>query len=282
MSGLLEIFPPQPFEPAPYGILSLRDPDVTADERWLSGFTYESRLCAAEVKILDICGGAAPVSVIQPSNTPRNRDYTPFVIEATDRCSTFGFLQHDIEKRAIDALEACTAKALEYEFWTGAAATTNGYTANRRLASTNSTDVTPAGGAAVKLRYGLALLEGALATCGCGTKGTIHATRETASALPVKVVDEHLETQLGNYVIAGAGYTGSGPTGTMPASGVWMYATGPISVLLGESTAVGEKLKQQVNRDVNTWEARAQRPAAVTWDGCCAFAVHIDLALDYA
>lgn len=281
MTGLLEIFPPQPFLPAPFGLLSLRDPDVTDDERWLSGFTYESRTCTADVRLLDICGGFAPVPVIAPSDAPRNRVFQPFAIEATDKCSTFGFGAHDVEQRAIDALEACTQKALEHEFWTGSLATTNGYAENRYLASTDTQDVTPGAGP-VKLRYGLAVLERALADCGCGTRGTIHATRDVASALPVKVVDDHLETQLGNFVVAGSGYTGAGPDGTDPSSGTWMYATGPVSVLLGKSEAVGAKLVQQVDSSNNTWEARAQRPAAVTWDGCCAFAVHVDLALDYA
>lgn len=282
MTGLLEIIEAPPFVAAPYGLLSLRDPDVTTDERWLSGFTYESRSCSSTVNLLDICGGADPVSIITPpEDLVRNREYEPFIIEAVDSCSTFGFLKRDVEQRAIDALEACTQKALENEFWTGDLAATNGYDANRSLASTDSVDVTPSG-SAVKLRYGLAILERALADCGCGTRGTIHVTRDVGSVLPVKIVDDHLETQLGNYVVAGAGYTGSGPDGTVPGTGTWMYATGPISVLLGQSEAVGASLKEQVDRSNNTWEARAQRPAAVTWDGCCAFAVHVDLALDYA
>lgn len=281
MTGLLEIFGPQPYEVAPYGLLSLRDPDVTADERWLSGFTYESRTCTANINLLDICGGSAPVNVVAPSSAPRNREFQPFVIEAVDECATFGFQKHDVEQRAIDALEACTQKALENEFWTGDLATTNGYTENRYLASLDTVDVTPAGGA-VKLRYGLAILERALGNCGCGTRGTIHVTRDVGSALPVKVVNDHLETQLGNYVVAGPGYPGSGPDGTIPGTGTWIYATGPVSVLLGPSEAVGANIAQQVDSSVNTWQARAQRPAAVTWDGCCAFAVHVDLALDYA
>lgn len=281
MTGLLEIIEAPPFVAAQFGLLSLRDPDVTADERWLSGFTYESRSCTATVNLLDICGGDAPVNIITPSDDPRNRTFEPFIIEAVDECSTFGFLKNDVEKRAVEALEACTQKALENEFWTGDLATTNGYTENRYLASTDTVDVTP-GGSAVKLRYGLAILERALADCGCGTRGTIHVTRDVGSVLPVKVVDEHLETQLGNYVVAGAGYTGSGPDGTIPGAGTWMYATGPVSVLLGPSEAVGATMVEQVDRSNNTWEARAQRPAAVTWDGCCAFAVHVDLALDYA
>lgn len=280
MTGLLEIIEPPPFEAAPYGLLSLRDPDVTAEERWLNGFTYEARSCTATVNLLDICGGAAPVEVITPPDGDANRTFQPFIIEAVDKCSTFGFGKRDVEKRALYALEACTQKALENEFWTGSLATTNGYTENRYLAHTDTVNLTGAGGP-VKVRYGLALLERALADCGCGTRGTIHVTRDVGSVLAQKVVDNHLETNLGNYLVAGTGYPGTGPDGTAPATGTWMYATGEVSVLLGPGDAVGRNIGEQVDRSNNTWEARAQRPAAVTWDGCCAFAVHVDLALDY-
>lgn len=282
MAGLLEIIGPPPFEASPYGLLSVRGPDAPENDRWLNGFTYEARSCTARVNLLDVCNGNPPVNVIAPPpGLERNRDYVPFVIEAVDTCSTFGFKQRDAEQRAIEALEACTQKALEAEFWNGNLATTNGYTSNRFLASADSTDVTPGGGP-IKIRYGLALLEQALADCGCGTRGTIHVTTAVGSALAVKKVDDHLETQLGNFVIVGAGYDGSGPDGAVPATGTWMYATGPVSVLLGESEAVGANIAEQVDRSDNTWEARAQRGAAVTWDGCCAFAVHVDLALDYS
>ena len=281
MTGLLEIIEPPPFEAAPYGLLSLRDPDVTAEERWLNGFTYESRSCTATVNLLDICGGAAPVEVITPSVVPASRVFQPFIIEAVDRCTTFGFGARDVEKRALDALEACTQKALENEFWTGNLAQANTYSDNRYLAHPD-TVILAGAGAPVKIRFGLALLERALADCGCGTRGTIHVTRDVGSVLANRVVGEHLETNLGNYLVAGSGYPGTGPDGTAPASGTWMYATGEVSVLLGPGDAVGRNIGEQVNRSNNTWEARAQRPAAVTWDGCCAFAVRVDLALDYS
>lgn len=282
MAGLREIVAPQALEPAPYGLLSLRDPDVTNDDRWLSGFTYESLECAAHLRLLDVCNGHAPYDAILPGDlSQRNLDYEPFAIEAIDKCSTFGFSKRDAEQRAIDALEVGTQKALEAEFWTGALATANTYASNRFLASSNSVDVTP-GETPVKIRYGLALLEQALASCGLGTRGVVHMTTEVGSALPLKVENDHLETQLGNYVVVGAGYPGTGPDGSAPGVGQWMYVTGLVSVRLGTSEAIGANMGQQVDTRVNDWEAHAQRGAAVYWSGCCAFGVHVDLALDYA
>lgn len=281
-----ENFPAQPLEVLPYGLLSLRDPTVTDDDKWLAGFDYESLSCSTEVNLLDICGGHDPLNVNEPNNDFRFLFYQPFTIEAIDRCTTFGYLKHDVEARAVAALEACTQQALERELWTGAIATANGYTTNRFLASPDSQNITPgstgdADGTAVKIRYGLALLEGALASCGCGTRGTIHVTHDVASALQLKAVDNHLETAVGNYVVAGSGYTGTGPDGATPATGQWIYATGPVNVRLGRSLPIGDSMAQQVDRTNNTWEVHAERPAAITWDGCCAFAVHVDLALDY-
>lgn len=284
MAGLREIVEAEALEPAPYGLLSLRDPQVTGDDRWLDGFTYESRACNHTVRLLDICGGNDPYDAILPADPapPAWRDYKSFAIEAYDKCSTFGYEQRDVERRAVDALELCTQKALEAEFWSGALAKANSYDDNRYLASSDfTTDLTPDPGTAIKVRYGLALLEQGLADCGCGTRGVIHVTPAVASVLPVKEKGDHLETQLGNYIIVGSGYPGTGPDGNLPGNGVYMYATGMVSVRLGRSEAVGT-LNQQVRTSDNTWEARAQRGAAVTWDGCCAYAVHVDLALDYA
>lgn len=281
MATLREIIPGKPLEVAPYGLLSLVDPSPGDNERWTGGFTYESLACTAEVNLLDVCGGNDPFPVQTPSDAPRNRDFTPFAIEAVDRCSTFGFAARDAEARALAALDACTGKALEHEFWTGALATQNGYDDNRFLASAASEDVTP-GGTAVKIKYGLALLERALGDCGCGTRGTIHVTRDVASVLGARDVNGHLETAIGNNVVAGTGYSGEGPDGTAPSTGTWMYATGPVSILLGDKFVSAAERKQNVDTNVNDWVARAQRLAAVTWDGCCAFAVHVDLSLDYA
>lgn len=274
-------FPAEPLEVTPYGLLSLQDPTVVDEPHWISGFYYESIACSASLNVLDVCGGADPISIVEAQRDFLFQHYQPFTIEAIDYCSTFGYAKHDVEARAIAALEAGTQKGLEYEFWTGTAAQTNNYVDNRYLASANSTDVTPTPGTPVKIRYGLALLEHALAGCGLGTRGTIHMTHDVASALNPKVVGDHLETPLANYIVAGSGYTGSGPTGAQPPTGQWMYATGPVAVRLGRSEVLGDKMSQQVDRSVNTWEVHAERPAAVTWDGCCAFAVLVDLALEY-
>src|SRR5689334_8365037 len=107
----------QPPEAAPFGLLSLRDPDVIADERWIGGFTYESLTCSTEVNLLDVCGGNDATNVVTAETDPKIGTYTPFVVETVDKCSTFGWTKRDVERRAVAALELCTQKAVEREFW---------------------------------------------------------------------------------------------------------------------------------------------------------------------
>lgn len=274
--------------PAPFGILS---PAATVIEdsspHWTAGFEYESLDCGTTVRISSICTAATGVTQIAGDPDDRWRSYHPFVIETSFECTTFGGL--DYEEYARKRLEACQQKSIEREFWTGELAkqedAANGADAwpNRYLASTNATDVTPTAGTPVKPKYGLALLEQALADCGCGVLGTIHTTRGTASALGLAGADATLMTTLGNRVIAGSGYTGTGPNGSAPAgTAAWMYATGPLTVRLGSVNATPDTRAQSVNTSNNSVKVYADRAAAVTWDTCCHFAVLVDLALDYS
>lgn len=294
MSNLLAILPPPPFEVSPYGLLSLpgqpgngQDTEGPDDLHWIGGFTYESRLCSTTINMIDVCDGSQKVNIITASAPASaystfNRTFQPYTIEAVETNTSFGFEARRIQDRAVMALEAATQKAIEYEFWTGATAKALGYTGNRYLASSEAQDITP-GGTPVKARYGLALLEQALATCSLGTRGVIHAPHSVASAmLPMPEYEGHLVTPIGNYIVAGSGYPGTGPDGTLPSTGTWLYATGAVQTLVGPTEVFAPEQVQTLDRDKNTFQARAHRAAAAVWDGCCTFAVHVDLTLDYS
>lgn len=278
-------------EPAPYGILS---PAVTVVEgnstRWESGFSFDSQGCATGVEIIDSCNPGVTAVAVEGDGDVRFRDYYPFAIRTEYRCSTMSLRPEEVEDLALRHHEACAQKAIEFEFWTGTLAklaaeewTGEGEYPNRYLASTGANDVTPTTGTAVKTKYGLALLEGALADCGCGVRGTIHATRAVASALGLKNNNDRLETTLGNTVVAGPGYTGSAPNGDEPDSpAVWMYATGPVTVHLSEPFVVPLERSQAVDIARNEIVYTVEQVVAVTWDSCCHSAVLVDLSLDYA
>lgn len=283
-------------EPAAFGLLSPAVPVVIDNSaHWLNRVNFLTVNCGVHVRLNSISSAVTGVDVVTPDpDAPLFRSYFPFDIEADFTASTFGFKYLDYDQIAKDYLELAQQKAIEFELWTGELAqkqktvwdTGNDSEAfpNQWLASTDAIDVTPAA-VAVKPKYALALLEQALADCGAGVAGVIHTTRDVASSLGVnlKVENKTLVTVLGNSVVAGTGYTGTGPDGTAAAgTAVWMYATGPVTVRLGPITATPDTRSQSVDVSKNTVHVYASRPAAVSWDSCCHYAVLVDLALDYA
>lgn len=283
-----------PAKPAEYGLLSSATSIVKdSDSHWINKFDYETLDCVTTVHLEAICNSSTQVTgVVQPpANRTLYRTYYPFDIVTEFECSTMG--GSDVEEIVRDGAEACSQKAVEYEFWTGAMAKAvadsddwdsgvDGAFPNRYLASPDAKDVTPTPGTGVRVKQAIALLEQALADCGCGIQGTIHLTREVASVLNLKPKGDTLETNLGTTVIAGTGYTGTGPNGTDPGtSKAWAYATGPVTVRLGDIEITPDKKSQAVDTRNNTIKYFAQQPAAVTWNSCCHAAVLVDLSLDY-
>ena len=278
-------------EPSEFGLINSKTLALS-EERWNGGIAIDSIVCNVSSRIFNnICSISSTSSAV--SGTDKSSGpilVRPFTIQADYECSTFGFLNQDYFEKAALGLDLCQSKLVESEFWTGALAqqddeidSEGNATTNRYLASQDAVDITPTTGTAIKPAYALALLEEALATCGCGVKGYVHATRSVASVLPLKHEDDVLVTKLGNYVIAGTGYTGTGPTGTDPGNGkAWMYATGPVSVRLGDTYIVPDNINQATDIRNNSVSVSAEKEVAVTWDGCCHFAVLVDLSLDYS
>lgn len=283
-------------EPSDYGILS---PATTLikdnDDRWIGGFTYPTIDAGASVTLAPISGGSsvlAGTEVITPEDGALPyRFYYPFDIKASMQASTMGSSPEEIYNNAELVLDTVTQKAIEIEFWRGIVARTltgvGASDGNRYLGSaagTDFTDVTPAGFATgVKARYGQALLEQALGDATIGSKGVLHAPRMLASILKVKDSDGVLKTNLGTSVVAGAGYSMTGPDGQPAAAGkAWMFATGPLTVRIGHISVIPGEMSQAVDTRVNTITYYIDRPAAVTWSTSKLFAVQVDLSLDYA
>lgn len=280
--------PAAQLEPAPYGLVN---PKTLVDEteRWESGFEQETIACNSDINLLDLCNTGAAANVKSAEGVFSLGEYKPFAVQSIVRCSTLGSRRVDWEDRALNALEACTSKGVEYEFWEGPlaqAAIADGDTdyPNRYLNNGDAEDVTPTPGTPVKVRYGLALLEGALADAGCGNRGFVHAPVSVASVLPVKEKDGVLQTPLGNYLIAGSGYPGTGTGLTNPSLGsrMWLYATGPVMVRLGDKEVSPGSVAEFTDSSTNTIALSAERAASVVWDGCAHFGVLVDLSLDYA
>ena len=283
------LVPTAGLEVAPFGILS---PATTtydhSDSFWTSGLTYEAMDAGVVVVNGTIMGtnpSADAVIVDNTDSTEHFKTYYPFDVKASIKVSTMGTDPAHIEASAKRALDVVTQKAVEAEFWNGdVAKLLTSDNDNRYLASAQSVDVTPTPGTAVKVRYGLALLEQAIAESPIGAKGVIHATRDVATALRLDADDSNtLKTELGTPLVAGVGYSKKGPTGAVaPAGKAWMYATGPVSVRLGPTIITPNKLNQAVDTRINNIEYFVDRPAAVTWSTTDSYAVLVDLTLDYA
>lgn len=291
MSRLRAYLPAPVHEPLPYGLLSAATEVVYTDDTWENGISFATDICNIAVTIKDLCNPDVISTVVSPVSgaSACYNDYYPFFVEATMTRSTLGFDVARAELTLAAMLELATVKGVEREFWTGAQAKAHNVSEpgnvypNRYLANTDALDITPIPGTPVKVRYALALLEGALANCSMGSKGVIHADRTVASLLNGHDEDGVLTTSLGNKIVAGVGYTGSSPTGAAPSGSVrWMYATGPVAVVLGDPYTTPEDMRQAVNSSVNTVSFTMGRAAAATWDGCCHYAVLVDLSLDYA
>lgn len=289
-----------PVEPALYGLLSPAAVVRTNDDpHFANGFDYETIECGASVRLESICAGITSVSAVNKSGGSLWRNYFPFTVETDFQCSTMGMSPEEVEAIADGYLDAAVQKAAEFELWTGALskaaeATTSydevarGPYPNRYLASSTAIDITPTPGTGVKIKYAQALLEDALGDNGLGIRGTIHASRLSAGLLGLtptgSTEDDYIVTKLGNYVIAGSGYSDTGPNGAPAGPGkAWMYATGRVTVTRGEKIITPDGARSQaVDISNNTTKYFASQVIAVTWNSCAHYAVLVDLALDYS
>jgi hypothetical protein len=285
------IFPAAKLTPAPFGLFSVADVKRhgISDGHWIEHFSQESEACAFDASIIDVCGGEDPIEVFNTTDADRWIDVVPFGIIAKDTCLSVGWSVQDRKARVIRQLELITPKAVETELWNGqyvqARNTTDALPdpeTGMYLASNSATTVVAG---AQRAKVGLALLEQALASCSSGFQGTIHMSPLVAAmiGMELQVEDDHLITNNGNAVVVGPGYDGRGPgDSAAPADGSfvhWMYATGPVFVHLGSNELITVTEGQATNTATNEMTYVAERPASVHWDGCCHFAVQVDIRL---
>lgn len=268
-------------KPAPYGLLGPASTvQVDTDPHWVMGLNH-STSDFVKVSVVRGEGDTAEEVVVVPGDGDFYRNEVPFVVKVQFQASTLGTTPAEVRSIVEMYLEAATQKAVEREFWTGDLR--EGVENSNHLASSAATVVNPATGSPVKTKYGLALLEQALGDKGIGERGVIHATRGVASALGMKGSNGRIETPIGNYLVAGTGYTGSGPDGELPGGDeAWMYATGPVVVKLGSADLYSEDLKTSVSIRDNTIHYTGYRAATAYWLNNSHFAVLVDLAADYS
>jgi hypothetical protein len=179
---------------------------------------------------------------------------------------------------------------IEREFWTGVLATAGNYPNNflANSADPNFVDLTPGGGPP-SIARGQQILEDYLQQNGFGGQGMIHVQAQSApNLLSARLVDgprpdtQQLLSVLGNIIVPGAGYPGTGPDNEAPATGTaWIYATDVVEVRVDSDENVKvfpETFAEALDRKTNLVRFRAEKFAAATWDGIIHAAVRVTLA----
>jgi hypothetical protein len=255
------------------GLLSVAtvlEGDAAGDgARWLNGVAIDPYPCGCGIVMPGIACVDDPAELegedVTASPDPDGwpTAFDPFLVYLPDSCSTFGLGPYDeFVGKLRTAFTAVQGAAIEGEFWTGTQVTTNPH-----LADGTSTEAGPPAG----IVEGVAQLEQAIAeSCRAGVIHMPVAAAVVAGAYGlVEVQGQVLRTvAMGTPVVAGAGYTGTGPGGdAAPDGSAWIYATGPVRVRLGDVT-IPDGIAQAMRRSINRVVVRAQRPALVEWDRC--------------
>jgi hypothetical protein len=220
----------------------------------------------------------------------------PYVLEAIDRCTTFGFEERDFKGRAERLLENGQHQGLEKEWWSGALAQAkelpNMYLTKKAETGWTPENLTPSGGAASVVR-GLQILQDALAECGFGGIGMIHVQRQTATnALTVADSDPHFTVKdnkmydlFGNLIVPGVGYNGKvGFEGKEAKEGnAWICATDLVAARVEDKPTIftptfAEMTDWGQAGEPNTVTTRAEKFGIAYSDGACGpFWVEVEL-----
>jgi hypothetical protein len=310
------ILPPDPVTPR-VSLLSSAAPMQTVgdsawqanvDARWPLGVAFLPHT-SFQAETVDICDGSTAnaqypggLSDLFPEQV--ETDYVPFQIEHGENVSTFGYEAFPYVQRAYAGLEAKTASAAEYEFWTGTLSQAKGYP-NHYLAMNRTTDtptagpvidLTPSGGA-VNPRRALGMLEQALSNAGtaapsgaqavvnvstgqamgAGRYGMIHCLPEMLANWYGGILHtdgRHLTTDFGTLIVPGSGYPGTGPGGITPAAGQsWLFATSLVYFRVGDPYLADPNFMDHIRRSDNTVLVKAQREVLLYWDHAAHFAI---------
>lgn len=238
-------------------VRSSRTPADSTSGRWVNGFAYVPEGIGL-LGVSDACSGDFEEMLHADAFTS---DWTPYVLTAEYRCSTFGFDQNDYKGRATRLLDAATSKLLEWEFWGGELS---------QVASLDNSFLMEFTGVAYNadtIESAIGAVENGLADCVVGGRGMIHLPPFVVPFLRSIVRREGnlLLTDRDTIVVPGSGYAryggGANPNATMD-----IYGTGITDVRLGEIIVEDDA---SFDRSTNTMVIKAQRYACVSWDELC-------------
>jgi len=285
MPPLFDVVPAPPILPSTIGLLPTLGQRVTiGGGRWEGGYAFEPNGCLTGGSQSNGCDADTTKDI---DSFPAVVQHVPSFVWVGGRCSTLGGMARaEIGPRVRASLEASQGSKIERELWRGDNASGDA-AVNLYLAggSPNFVDLTPGGSDVSPGGYALAALQMHLAQCAEGGRGMIHATRATVDIwLREYLVEANGNLLLdffGNWIVAGAGYDGSEPDGSVDASGetAYAYATGLVDVKLGDIVLLPslDAIEEAVSRADNGVQWIAERVAGATWDGCCHAGIRVGL-----
>lgn len=268
---------------SPYGLFSVAQLPTESDGHWQLGVRTEIGTCLPSGVTTDSCAVTGTGNKVQ-IDAMSTLGATPFTVYSIPACSTVGFVD-EARKYATDALINGEQRAVEREFWSGAAGTTPHLAANTQIISADGSieqsaaTTVVSGGASVDPVEGLGLLEEALGWC-YGAEGVIHAPPSVVTSWEARGLVRRVGSSLrspGNHLIArGDGYPGTGPDGSMPATSRWVYATGAVQLRRGPIEVRGSSSGEVVDRSKNDVVLVAERTYVINWE-CCHLAIPIKI-----
>jgi hypothetical protein len=245
--------------------------DITVTGTYPGPFTftfggqYASRNVSQITATHTFTGGTTPgitmATTVPGVRTPKvlyeddetNPSALPFTVYVIRECRPVGDWQR-AQSTAMKMLAAAEERGVEKELWTRMFA-----------AGAGAVDLT---GTLATPEVSLAILEESIRDRYDGA-AVIHMSTNLASILATRNAIErhgnHMETQIGNWVVVGAGYPRTGPSGAVPAAGSeWMVATGTVFVDRGTADVKGPFLVQSPLD--NTTTVMAERTYVAGWD----------------
>lgn len=257
------------------------NPSDGGGNRWERGFSFLPNDCDSNRCLpLTTCdGGFANGECDDAADLPDVVDTVPLYYSEFSQCSTFTNDPDDLTRRATAKLERSTSFNLEYEFWTGTAHTMWGLD-GQSLAGDSATLW---GGSDVPLVCALAELQAQWAECSMGRRAMIHATPRTASLWyannAIRRENGLLLDAFDNIVVAGTGYDGSDPRGTVDESATTAFAyISPVVSIRLSGIEVVQGLRTDIGNNVD--RATAYRAGIVYCDPCCIYGISVDHGCD--
>lgn len=278
-------------------------------DRWTGGITFAPNPTTCEDHVVPWMGWTDdPADKAGPGANVPYSTYHSFTLTYSTSCHALPSDLDDRVEAALEALDAGTGQAIESIFWgpgsagplapmfpplgsnfslSSATPLVTGYGADACSGILNHNPLT---GDIVALspKQALLALTQALANCGLGARGFIHApvylAEDWAGEGQIKPSGDDDKDPLitrirGDYVVGGSGYSGVGPEGHVlqtPASGhAWAYASGPVGLLMTEPRAVETTL---IDHKTNLHNIIVERTVAIAANASCLFAVYVDVA----